>query len=69
MRIDIPTPRRLRDHGLFLAGVVSSPKHTDERRNRDFRKQYGAPAVAFTDMCFNLQTTTIPGAALFESGN
>jgi hypothetical protein len=69
MRIDVLTPRRLRDHGLLLAGVVSSPKHTDERRHRDFQKQYGAPAVALADMWFDLQTTTIPGAALSESEN
>ena len=69
MNIEVLTPRRMLEKGLVIAGIHSSPQHTDERKNRDFQKHYGAPVIALVDMWFDLQTTTIPGAALSASEN
>jgi hypothetical protein len=54
---------------LLVSSAAPNPKHTDKCRHHNFWKQYGAPAVALADMWFDLQTTTIPGAALSESEN
>ena len=60
MRIQLLTPAMFLQHGLRHAGVSSSSKHDDIYRNRDFQMQYGAPALALTDMWYDLQT--MPGA-------
>jgi hypothetical protein len=69
MRVDILTPARLCDYGLIHAQVFNSPKYSATQKERAFKKHYGAPPLALAAMWFDLQTTTIPEAALSESEN
>jgi hypothetical protein len=69
MRIDILTPARLCDYGLIHAKVFNSPKYSATQKERAFKKHYKAPPVALAAMWFDLQTITIPEAALSELEN
>jgi hypothetical protein len=54
---------------LIYAKVVDSPRYSNKQKERAFRKHYGATPVALAVMWFDLQTTTIPEAALSPSEN